>query len=244
MSLLFLSAISPIILVLVLLLVFNLKLMNAAIISLSAASVLALGVWGMHLPPFFSSLAKGTFVGLDIAVIIAGALFFMQFFTQTKRLDTFKRILNIIHPDLRIQTIFLALFFVAFIEGTAGFGTPAAVVVPLLVAFGIPAVYAVAIALIGDGVPAMFGAVSTPILVGFEGLDFSATGSAALLAAPLVVLSSFVILGYIKKSKTPLPEGSMSYRSLTPFMLWANVCYIVPFVTFAFVAHELASLIG
>lgn len=244
MSLLFLSALTPIILVLVLLLVFNLKLMNAALISLATASALALGLWEMHFSTFGSSLTKGAFVGLDIAIIIAGALFFMQFFTQTKRLDTFKRILNIIHPDLRIQTIFLAMFFVAFIEGTAGFGTPAAVVVPLLVAFGISPVYAVAIALIGDGVPAMFGAVSTPILVGFEGMDFNATGSAAMLAAPLVVLSSFVILGYIKKSGTALPEGSMSYRSLIPFTLWANVCYIVPFVTFAFVAHELASLIG
>lgn len=244
MSILFLSAITPIILVLVLLLVFNLKLMNAATISLCAASALALGLWGMHFTAFLSSFTKGAFVGLDIAIIIAGALFFMQFFTQTKRLDTFKRILDIIHPDLRVQTIFLAVFFVAFIEGTAGFGTPAAVVVPLLVAFGISPVYSVAIALIGDGVPAMFGAVSTPILVGFEGLDYTATGSAALLATPLVVLSSFVILAYIKKSRTPLPAGSMSYRSLIPFILWANVCYIVPFVTFAFIAHEVASLFG
>jgi len=244
MEITFFVAISPIFLILFLLLVRKLPLAFASFATASYTSVLALLYWQMFLSTFGSALLKGLFVGIDIVLIIAGALYFMQFFTKTKRLDLFKQILNVVHTDVRVQTIFFAMFFVAFIEGTAGFGTPAAVVVPLLVVLGIPAVYAVAIALIGDSVPVMFGAVSTPIYVGFSGIEFNSAGLAALLVIPLIVLMPLLMLWYVKKSGVKLPRHSKPYRNLIPFALWAAVCYIVPFVYFAHTSHELASLFG
>ena len=56
--------------------------------------------------------------------------------------------------------------FRRFIEGAAGFGTPAAVAAPLLLALGFPALAAVMVALIIQSTPVTFGAVGLPILVG------------------------------------------------------------------------------
>ena len=42
------------------------------------------------------------------------------------------------HPDRRIQAILVGFVFGAFIEGAAGFGTPAALAAPLLISLGFP----------------------------------------------------------------------------------------------------------
>ena len=47
-----------------------------------------------------------------------------------------------ISPDRRVQVLIIAWLFGSFIEGAAGFGTPAAVAVPLLVGIGFPAMAA------------------------------------------------------------------------------------------------------
>ena len=71
-----------------------------------------------------------------------------------------------ISPDRRVQVIIIAWLFGSFIEGSAGFGTPAAVAVPLLVGLGFPGMAAVVAGMIIQSTPVSFGAVGTPILVG------------------------------------------------------------------------------
>ena len=64
--------------------------------------------------------------------------------------------------------------FGCFIEGASGFGTPAAVVAPLMVAVGFPPLAAVVFGMMIQSTPVSFGAVGTPLLVGVqEGLDRS-----------------------------------------------------------------------
>ena len=65
-----------------------------------------------------------------------------------------------------MQAVIIAWLFGSFIEGAAGFGTPAAVAAPLLVGLGFPAMAAVVCALIIQSTPVSFGALGTPILVG------------------------------------------------------------------------------
>ncbi len=64
------------------------------------------------------------------------------------------------------MVIIIAWLFGAFIEGSAGFGTPAAVCVPLLVGLGFPPLAAVVAGMMIQSTPVSFGAVGTPILVG------------------------------------------------------------------------------
>jgi lactate permease len=74
-----------------------------------------------------------------------------------------------ISPDRRVQAIIVGWLFGSFIEGASGFGTPAAVAAPLMLALGFPAMAAVMVGLIIQSTPVSFGAVGTPILVGVAG---------------------------------------------------------------------------
>ena len=63
----------------------------------------------------------------------------------------------------------MAWLFGSFIEGAAGFGTPAAIAAPLLVALGFPAAAAVMLGMMVQSTAVTFGAVGTPVLVGVQG---------------------------------------------------------------------------
>ncbi|WP_337225219.1 L-lactate permease, partial [Proteus terrae] len=69
-------------------------------------------------------------------------------------------------PDRRVQAIIIAWCFGSFIEGASGFGTPAAIAAPLLVAIGFPALAAVLIGVMIQSSPVSFGAAGTPIIPG------------------------------------------------------------------------------
>ena len=68
-----------------------------------------------------------------------------------------------------MQAIIVAWLFGCFIEGASGFGTPAAVAAPLMVALGFPALAAVMVGMMIQSTPVSFGAVGTPIVVGVSG---------------------------------------------------------------------------
>ena len=63
----------------------------------------------------------------------------------------------------------IAWLFGCFIEGASGFGTPAAVAAPLMVAVGFPALAAVVFGMMIQSTPVSFGAVGTPLIVGVQG---------------------------------------------------------------------------
>jgi lactate permease len=65
-----------------------------------------------------------------------------------------------------VQVILIAWLFGAFLEGASGFGTPAAICAPLLVALGFPPLAAVVLALISNSFPVTYGSVGTTIFVG------------------------------------------------------------------------------
>ncbi|MCD6516889.1 MAG: L-lactate permease [Candidatus Aminicenantes bacterium] len=71
-------------------------------------------------------------------------------------------------PDRRVQVVIIAWLFGSFIEGSAGFGTPAAIAAPLMVALGFPALAAVMIGMMIQSTAVTFGACGTPILIGVK----------------------------------------------------------------------------
>ena len=70
--------------------------------------------------------------------------------------------------DRRVQVILIAWLFGSFIEGASGFGTPAAIAAPLMVAIGFPPLAAVVFGLMIQSTPVSFGAVGTPCLLEYK----------------------------------------------------------------------------
>ena len=168
----FLTAITPILSVLVLLVILRLPATWAMPLSLALTWLAAVFIWQVDLVQTAAAVVEGGFIALSILWIVFGAITLLNVLSATGAIATIRDGFTRITPDRRIQAIIIAWLFGAFLEGASGFGTPAAIAAPLLVALGFPPLGAVALALIADSSPVSFGAVGTPVLIGLvQGLD-------------------------------------------------------------------------
>ncbi|RXJ00433.1 L-lactate permease [Anaerobacillus alkaliphilus] len=161
-----LVAFTPIIAVLLFLVVLRMPAIKAMPISLLATALLAIFYWQVPVIQVLAASLEGIIIGVSILYIVFGAILLLNTLKLSGAIDTIRNSFLGISADRRVQLIIIAWLFGAFIEGAAGFGTPAAIAAPLLVALGFPALAAVVLALIADSSPVSFGAVGTPIIVG------------------------------------------------------------------------------
>ncbi len=156
----------PIITVVIFLVVLRWPASRAMPIAYITASALALLVWQLPLTKVLAATMNGLIVAGTLIYIIFGAILLLNTLQQSGAIHAIRRGFSDITPDRRIQVIIIAWLFGSFIEGSAGFGTPAAVAVPLMVGLGFPAMAAVVAGMIIQSTPVSFGAMGTPILVG------------------------------------------------------------------------------
>lgn len=135
-------------------------------LSLITAAILALFVWKVPALQVLAYGIKGSLIAFDLLFIIFGAILLLNTLQQSGAITTIRNGFQQVSPDRRVQAIIVAWLFGSFIEGAAGFGTPAAVAVPLLVALGFPPLAAVVCGVTIQSTPVSFGALGTPILVG------------------------------------------------------------------------------
>ena len=133
-----------------------------------AAAVIAFAAWGMPLEYVAAASLTGVMAAIEILWIVFGALVLLYTLMRSGAVDRINSGFATISDDRRVQVILLGFFLATFMEGVAGFGTPAAVVAPLLLALGFPALAAVIAALIGHAIATVFGAVGTPVIVGYQ----------------------------------------------------------------------------
>jgi lactate permease len=148
-------------------------------LSYLTAAGLALLVWQVAFVDVAAATFKGLVIATSLLYIIFGAILLLNTLRESGALQVIRRGFMDVSPDRRVQVIIIAWLFGSFIEGAAGFGTPAAVAVPLMVGLGFPAMAAVVAGMVIQSSPVSFGALGTPILVGVnKGLE----GDAAVQA--------------------------------------------------------------
>ncbi|MCB1205814.1 MAG: L-lactate permease [Verrucomicrobiae bacterium] len=144
-----------------------------------AVAALALGVWRTPPAQVAAATINGLVITATILLIIFGAILLLETLRESGGLRAMRAGFEGISPDRRVQAIIVAWLFGSFIEGAAGFGTPAAVCVPLLAGLGFPAMAAVVVGMVIQSTPVSFGAVGTPILIG---INKGLSGDAAVIA--------------------------------------------------------------
>lgn len=132
-------------------------------------ALIALTAWGVSLNRVLAATLEGIIITVQVLWIIFGALLLLNTLKHSGGIASIRSGFARISPDRRIQVILIAWLFGCFIEGASGFGTPAAVAGPLMVAVGFPALSAVMFGMIIQSTPVSFGAVGTPLLVGVQG---------------------------------------------------------------------------
>ncbi|HDL19525.1 MAG TPA: L-lactate permease [Bacteroidetes bacterium] len=228
------------------------------------AFFIAFFAWKNSVIHLLASTIQGLFITFDILYIIFGALLLLNFLKHTGAITTIRAGFSGISNDRRVQVILLAWLFGSFIEGSSGFGTPAAIVAPLLVALGFPALAAVMIGMMIQSTPVTFGAVGTPILIGVKGGLENPELLAKLTAAGLsfdqylrVISAQAAILHGIVGTLIPLFMIMMMTRffgrnrswreglSIAPFALFGGLAFTVPYtLTGIFLGPEFPTLLG
>ncbi len=161
-----LLAFLPIIVVGLFLVVLRWPASRAMPLSYVTVAALALFVWRVPVVQVAAASMHGLIVAASLLYIIFGAILLLNTLQESGALRVIRQGFTDISPDRRIQVIIIAWLFGSFIEGSAGFGTPAAVAVPLMVGLGFPAMCAVVAGMVIQSTPVSFGALGTPILVG------------------------------------------------------------------------------
>ncbi|HHP7232783.1 MAG TPA: L-lactate permease, partial [Xenococcaceae cyanobacterium] len=131
-------------------------------------TAIALLVWQMPGSAIAASTIQGLVMAAEILYIIFGAILLLNVLQASGAISSIRHGLLGISSDRRIQAIIIVWLFGSFLEGASGFGTPAAVCSPLLVALGFPALAAVMVALIANSTAVVFGAVGIPVLLGIN----------------------------------------------------------------------------
>nr|WP_251027644.1 L-lactate permease [Bacillus sp. ISL-41] len=227
-------------------------------ISYVVAIGLALFVWKVPGANVAAASIHGLIVAGTLLYIIFGAILLLNTLQESGGIKTIRQGFTDISGDRRVQVIIVAWLFGSFIEGSAGFGTPAAVAVPLLVGLGFPAMAAVVAGMVIQSTPVSFGAVGTPMLVGvFSGLSGDAGISNDFLGLVNVIAVKVAFLHMIAGTLVPLFVVALMTRyfgknksfsegiKVWKFALFSSFAMTIPYIIVANVlGPEFPSMIG
>ena len=263
-TLLSLLAFAPLVLAAVLLVGLNWPAKRAMPVVLLVTVLIALTAWDMSVNRVLASSLQGLILTGAILWIIFGAILLLNTLKHSGAIRAIRGGFSNISPDRRVQVIIVAWLFGCFIEGASGFGTPAAVAAPLLVALGFPAMGAVMLGMMVQSTPVSFGAVGTPIVVGVSGgLDKTGISQQlldkgsdwetfyrlitsevaithALIGIAMPLLMCVMLTRFFGRNKS-WTEG----LAIAPFALFAGLSFVIPYAAAGvFLGPEFPSLIG
>lgn len=157
-----LLAVIPIIVALVLMVGLRWPATRAMPVAWLACVVCGLVGWKLDVMYLLALSLQGVVIAVGVLIIVFGAILILYTLERSGGMETIQHGMQNVSRDRRLQAIIIGFMFGAFIEGAAGFGTPAALAAPLLLALGFPAMAAAVICLVFNSVPVTFGAVGTP----------------------------------------------------------------------------------
>lgn len=256
-------ALVPILSVLLLLVILRMPAKYAMAITYAITAGLALFVWHADFNQVAAASIKGVITAISVLLIVFTAILLLNTIKESGAILALRRGFMDISPDRRVQAIIVAWLFGCLIEGASGWGTPAAVGAPLLLALGFPAMAAVMCLLIIQSTPVSFGAVGTPILLGVNtGIGSKEDVIAAinpttmeqylnLIAAEVGTyhalvgfLIPIIMCGFLTRffgEKRSFVEG----LKIWPFAIFAGLAFTVPYFLVAkFWGPEFPSLVG
>jgi lactate permease len=137
----------------------------AGLVSLVVALLVAVVPFEMPVGQALLAGGEGAAFGFfPILWIVVNAIWVYNLTVASGHFDVLRRSFEKVSPDQRVQAIIIAFCFGALLEALAGFGTPVAITVVMLMALGFEPLKAAVVALVANTAPVAFGALATPIV--------------------------------------------------------------------------------
>ncbi|MDR2489210.1 MAG: L-lactate permease [Desulfovibrio sp.] len=263
-GLLALVALVPILIALVLMVGLRMGAMKAMPIAWAACALSAFFVWKLPVDYIAALSIQGAINAVGVLIIVFGALLLLHTLQASGGMETIQYGMQGVSKDMRVQGIIIGYMFGAFIEGSAGFGTPAALAAPFLLALGYPPLAAAVLALIFNSFSVAFGAVGVTLLVGmgtaiktslatviaagvfpdeYSGIKHIGE-TITLMHAPMIYILPVFALGFITRLFGPNRSWADGFAAWK-FCFFAATAFIIPFFLMAwFFGPELPSMIG
>ncbi|MBX3712275.1 MAG: L-lactate permease [Lysobacter sp.] len=193
---------------------------------------------GQPLQPLLGVAAEAGFITATILWILWPALALHHLQQHTGGLASLRAALARLSTRPILQVLLIGWCMALFLEGAAGFGTPVALVAPLLVGLGVPPPQAVVLALLGHAAGVGFGALGTPVaaqsaLTGLSG-DAIAWRTALLNAAIAGLLMLFFVRTF-RATQPAAPAAAVDAQPM-PAGRWAAfavLAFVLPAVAIA-----------
>ena len=155
----------PIIVLFVMLGVLRKPSWMSALAALASGLIVALVVYGMPTNLAIISVVYGAAYGMfPIAWVVFSSIMLYRLVVDTGKFEIIKNSVGGLTDDRRLQAMFIAFSFGAFIEGAAGFGAPVAVAGAMLAGLGFNPFYAAGICLLANTAPVAFGSIGIPVI--------------------------------------------------------------------------------
>lgn len=191
-----LAALLPIVAILYLLIGRNWKAASAAPVGFFIAVIIALTLFSTPVRMMALQTVKGIWDALFILYVIVPALLLYEVSKEAGSFQAIRRGIESYTQNELIHVLAIGWVFSSFLQGITGFGAPAAVTAPLLVAFGVKPFWAVVIALTGHTWANTFGTLG----VAWEGLAAVTemqNHDATAMAAAVMLLAANVFAGML-----------------------------------------------
>src|SRR5216110_71036 len=150
-------------------------------------------------------------MGSSRSRIVFASIMLYRLAVDTGKFEIIKDSVGGLTNDRRLQALFIAFSFGAFIEGAAGFGAPVAISGAMLAGLGFNPFYAAGICLLANTAPVAFGSIGIPVttLAGITGLPVLAlsamVGRLCAMISILIPMYLLVVMVGWKRTVEVLP---------------------------------------
>ncbi len=179
-----LLALTPMLIILILMLRFRWGAAKAGPIGWISAVVVAAWRFGAGLELLALAQAKAVLLTLDVLLIVWGAFLLYRVADEAGAIGVLGEALPRLTSDRGMQALLIAWVFASFLQGVGGFGVPVAVTAPVLIGLGFSPLIAVVMPAIGHGWTVTFGSLASS----FQALMASSQIGGDQLAAPSALL--------------------------------------------------------
>lgn len=237
-------AASPIALILILMIGFRWPGGRAGVAGWLAALLVAGLRFGAGPRLLWWAQVRGLFQAVFVLYIIWGALIFFRVTEATGTLQEMSAALKQISPGRALQALLLAYGFSAFLQSIGGFGVPVAVVAPILISVGFPAVEAVVMPSLGDAWAVSFGSMGSSFFALTAATGLEGHVLAPWMAAMLAVVcfqTGFAVL-WIAGGRAALREALAPMLAMA--LVMASVQWLAAWAGLWSIAAMLGALAG